>query len=135
MRRRDLLSLLGGAVSWPGAVWAQQTERRVVGFLNPGAPAGFQHHANAFAKGLNEGRVTEGENIVVEYRWAEGRYERLPQLVEELVKLRPTVIAVGSPPAALAAKAATSTSPSSSSPPTTLLRTAWSRVSTGLAAI
>jgi putative tryptophan/tyrosine transport system substrate-binding protein len=112
MRRRDALSLLGGAaVSWPGVARGQQAERRVVGFLNPGSPAGFQHHANAFAKGLNDGRVTEGENIVLEYRWAEGRYERLPQLVRELVNLRPTVIAVGSPPAALAAKAATSTIP------------------------
>jgi putative tryptophan/tyrosine transport system substrate-binding protein len=110
MRRRDVLNLLGGAaVAWPGVARGQQAERRVVGFLNPGSPAGFQHHANAFAKGLNDGRVTEGENIVLEYRWAEGRYERLPQLVQALVNLRPTVIAVGSPPAALAAKAATST--------------------------
>jgi putative ABC transport system substrate-binding protein len=112
MRRRDILSLLGGAaVSWPVRVGGQQAARRVVGFLNPGAPAGFRHHAEAFVKGLNEGGFAEGENIALEYRWAEGRYERLPQLVEELVKLRPTVIAVGSPPAALAAKAATSTIP------------------------
>jgi putative ABC transport system substrate-binding protein len=83
----------------------------VVGFLNPGSRAAFGHHAEAFLKGLKESGFTEGENITVEYRWAEGRYERLPQHAEELVKLRVAVIAVGSPPATIAVKSATSTIP------------------------
>jgi putative ABC transport system substrate-binding protein len=79
MRRRDVVSLLGGAaVSWPRAGWAQQALRPVVGFLNPGSRADFEHHAEAFLKGLKESGFTEGETITVEYRWAEGRYERLP---------------------------------------------------------
>jgi putative tryptophan/tyrosine transport system substrate-binding protein len=112
MKRRMVLSLLGGAaVSWPRAGWAQQAVRPVVGFLNPGSRGDFEHHAEAFLKGLKESGFTEGENITVEYRWAEGRYERLPQLAAELVKLRVAVIGVGSPPATIAVKSATSTIP------------------------
>jgi putative tryptophan/tyrosine transport system substrate-binding protein len=73
--------------------------------------ADFGHHAEAFLKGLKESGFTEGENTTIEYRWAEGRYERLSQHAEELVRLRVAVIAVGSPPAAFAAKSATSTIP------------------------
>jgi putative tryptophan/tyrosine transport system substrate-binding protein len=111
--RRELIAVLGStaAVSWPLGVRAQQLVRRVVGFLNPGSRAAFGHHAEAFLKGLKESGFTEGENITVEYRWAEGRYERLPQHAEELVKLRVAVIAVGSPPATIAVKSATSTIP------------------------
>jgi putative tryptophan/tyrosine transport system substrate-binding protein len=112
MRRRDILSLLGGAaVPWPVGVGAQQQAIPVVGFLNPGSRADFGHHAEALLKGLKESGFAEGDNIAVEYRWVEGRYERLPQYAEELVKLRVAVIAVGSPPATFAAKSATSTIP------------------------
>jgi putative ABC transport system substrate-binding protein len=85
--------------------------RPVVGFLNPGSRSDFAHHAEACLQGLKESGFAEGENMTVEYRWAEGRYERLPQYAEELVKLKVAVIAVGSPPAALAVKSATSTIP------------------------
>jgi putative ABC transport system substrate-binding protein len=111
MTRRAFITLLGGAASWALAARAQQPAMPVVGFLNPGSRADFGHHAEAFLKGLKESGFIEGENITVEYRWAEGRYERLPQHAEELVKLRVAVIAVGSPPATFAAKAATSTIP------------------------
>jgi len=111
MRRRELIALLGGAAAWPIIAGAQQSARPAVGFLNPGAPADFEHHAAAFLKGLKQSGFTEGENVIVEYRWAEGRYERLPQHAEELVKQGVAVIAVGSPPATFAAKSATSTIP------------------------
>jgi putative ABC transport system substrate-binding protein len=112
MRRREFITLVGGAAAaWPLTARAQQSLRPVVGFLNPGSRADFGHHAEAFLKGLKESGFTEGEKITVEYRWAEGRYERLPQYAEELVKLRVAVIAVGSPPATFAVKSATSTIP------------------------
>jgi putative tryptophan/tyrosine transport system substrate-binding protein len=109
--RRQFIALLVGAAAWPLAARAQRAAMPVVGFLNPGSRADFGHHAEAFLKGLKESGFTEGENITVEYRWAEGRYERLPQHAEELVKLRVAVIAVGSPPATFAVKSATSTIP------------------------
>jgi putative tryptophan/tyrosine transport system substrate-binding protein len=111
VKRRDFVTLIGSAAAWPLTAQAQRLVRPVVGFLNPGSRADFGHHAEAFLKGLKESGFTEGENITVEYRWAEGRYERLPQLAEELVKFRVAVIAVGSPPATFAAKSATSTIP------------------------
>ena len=112
MRRRDFIILVGGtAAPWPLTTRAQQSVRPVVGFLNPGSRADFGHHAEVFLKGLKEGGFNESENITVEYRWAEGRYERLPQYAEELVKLKVAVIAVGSPNATFAVKSATSTMP------------------------
>jgi putative tryptophan/tyrosine transport system substrate-binding protein len=112
VNRRKLIALLGStAAAWPLDAGAQQSARPVIGFLNPGSRADFGHHAEAFLKGLKESGSTEGENITVEYRWAEGRYEGLPQHAEELVKLRVAVIAVGSPPATIAVKSATSTIP------------------------
>jgi putative ABC transport system substrate-binding protein len=110
--RRDLIALLGGtAAAWPLGARAQQAGRPVIGFLNPGSRADFGHHAEALLKGLKENGFSEGEAITVEYRWAEGRYERLPQHAEALVNLRAAVIAVGSPPATFAVKSATSTIP------------------------
>lgn len=112
IRRRQFVAALGGAaVAWPLASRSQQPVMPMVGFLNPGSRADFDHHAEAFQKGLKEAGFTEGENITIEYRWAEGHYERLPQLAEDLVKLRLAVIAVGSPPATIAVKSATSTIP------------------------
>ncbi len=112
MRRRKFIALVGGAAAtWPLVARTQPSPRPVVGFLNPGAQADFEHHAAAFLKGLKQSGFTEGHNITVEYHWAEGHYERLPQHAEELVRHKVAVIAVGSPPATFAAKSATSTIP------------------------
>jgi putative ABC transport system substrate-binding protein len=111
VRRRFISALGGAAVAWTLTARSQQPLRPVVGFLNPGSRADFENHSEAFLKGLKESGFADGENITVEYRWAEGRYERLPQLAENLVKLGVAVIAVGSPPATLAVKSATSTIP------------------------
>jgi putative ABC transport system substrate-binding protein len=107
--RRDFITLFGGAAAWPLAAQSQQIP--VVGFLQAGSPAESGHFAAAFLKGLRNAGYVEGENLTVEYRWAEGRYELFPQFVEDLVKRRVMVIATGGPPATLAAKAATSSTP------------------------
>ena len=110
--RRQFISAFGAAAAvWPLAARAQQPKMPVVGFLNLGSRADAGHLAQAFLNGLKEAGFIEGENITVEYRWAEGRYERLPQQAEDLVRLGVAVIAVGSPPATFAVKSATSAIP------------------------
>jgi putative tryptophan/tyrosine transport system substrate-binding protein len=112
MKRRDFIKAVGGAaIAWPLAANAQQPAMPVVGFLQPGSPADSGHFAAAFLNGLREIGYVEGDNLRVEYRWAEGQYERFPKLSEDLVKREVTVIAAGGPPATLAAKSATSTIP------------------------
>jgi putative ABC transport system substrate-binding protein len=110
MNRRAVMLLLSAAV-WPLPATAQQSARPTVGFLQPGSPADSQHYAAAFQRGLKANGYVDGENVTTEYRWAEGSYERLPRLVEELVNRKVAVIAAGGPPATLAAKAAASTIP------------------------
>jgi putative tryptophan/tyrosine transport system substrate-binding protein len=111
MRRRDFITLLGGA-AWPVSARAQQPAIPVVGFIQSGPAAVSPRFAAAFRKGLNETGSVEGQNVTVEYHWSEGQPDRLAALMAELVRRHVAVVATpGSAPAALAAKAATATIP------------------------
>jgi putative tryptophan/tyrosine transport system substrate-binding protein len=107
MRRRDLIAILGGAAAWPLATHAQQSAMPVIGFVSGGFPTDYARFLTSFRQGLRDAGFVEGENVAIEQRWAEGRYERLPAFAAEFVKRPVTVIAAASLPAALAAKAAT----------------------------
>jgi putative tryptophan/tyrosine transport system substrate-binding protein len=112
MRRRDLIRLIAGvAVAWPVTTRAQEPAKPVIGFLNSGLPGGGYPPISAFLKGLGETGFVEGRDVLIEYRWAEGHYERLPALLADLVQKKVNVIAATSTPAALAAKVATATIP------------------------
>jgi putative tryptophan/tyrosine transport system substrate-binding protein len=110
LRRREFITLLGGAAAWPLTARAQQPALPVVGFLNGQTAAGFVHLTAAFRVGLDEGGFTEGRNVAIEYRWANGDSQRMRTLAEELIGLRVAVL-VATGGAHLAAKSATASVP------------------------
>ena len=112
MRRREFIAFVGSAAAgWPLFARAQQSTVPVIGFLHSGSPGSFTRHMAAFRQGLGETSYVEGQNVAIEYRWAEGQYDLLPALAADLVSRKVAVIVAGAPPAALAAKASTTAIP------------------------
>jgi putative tryptophan/tyrosine transport system substrate-binding protein len=112
MRRREFIAVLGGAAAWPVVARGQQQPKPVIGFMSSISPEELAEPVAGFHKGLGEAGYVEGRNVAIEYRWARGNNDRLPEFAADLVRRRVDVIATpGSPPATLAAKTATTTIP------------------------
>src|SRR5215470_547704 len=110
LRRRQFITLLSGAAAWPLSARAQQAAMPVIGFLNSASPGNYVPMVAAFRQGLKEAGYVEGQNVAVEYRWAEGQYDRVPVIALELVDRRVAVL-VANTPGVLAVKAAITTTP------------------------
>jgi putative ABC transport system substrate-binding protein len=111
MKRREFITLLGAATACPFAARAQQPAMPVIGFLHSGSPQPNVNLVTAFCNGLNEAGFVDTRNVAIEFRWAEGRYDRLPELAADLVRRKVAVIFGAAPPAAHAASSATKTIP------------------------
>ena len=110
LRRREFIAALGGAAAWPLTAWAQRQAMPLVAFINSGSAGGYQHVVVAFRQGLKETGYIEGQNVTVEYRWAEGQYDRVPVIALELVS-RGVAVIVANSPGVLTIKSAVTTIP------------------------